>query len=70
MLTSSGGPTKPVPVSREENYSEKLSNIPGIQHLGPLFRTSDVVELTESETEYVVRCIKHCYTNHLVFQVF
>ncbi|KAJ8920282.1 hypothetical protein NQ315_011943 [Exocentrus adspersus] len=67
MLVSQG-PAKPAPVSREENYAEKLSAIPGIQTLGPLFRTSDVVELTESETEYFVRCIKHCYSNHVVLQ--
>lgn len=36
--------------------------------MGPLFRSSETVELTESETEYFVRCIKHCYTNHVVLQ--
>lgn len=36
--------------------------------MGPLFRSSDVVELTESETEYFVRCIKHCYAEHVVLQ--
>lgn len=66
MLISSA--PKPVPVSREENYTEKLSAIPGIQQLGPLFRSSEIVELTESETEYVVRCVKHCYMKHMVLQ--
>lgn len=60
------GPVRPVPVSREENFTEKLSVIPGIQELGPLFKSSETVELTESETEYFVRCIKHCYNSHLV----
>ena len=27
------------------------------------------MELTESETEYVVRCVKHTYLRHIVFQV-
>ncbi|XP_044734358.1 coatomer subunit gamma isoform X1 [Chrysoperla carnea] len=54
--------------SREEMYMEKLSNIPEIQQLGPLFKSSAVVELTESETEYTVRCIKHSYPSHLVLQ--
>lgn len=62
------GPIKPTPVSREENYTEKLSAIPGIQAIGPLFKSSEVVELTESETEYYVRCIKHCFTHHMVLQ--
>lgn len=61
-------PPKPVLVSREESYMEKLSAIPGIQQLGPLFRSSETVELTEMETEYVVRCVKHVYSKHLVLQ--
>lgn len=67
MLISTNVP-KPIPVSREENFTEKLNLIPGIQEFGPLFRSSEMVELTESETEYFVRCIKHCFTNHLVLQ--
>ncbi|XP_018336880.1 coatomer subunit gamma [Agrilus planipennis] len=62
------GPSKPIPVSREENYTERLSTLPGIQTLGPLFKSSEIIELTESETEYVVRCVKHCYTKHMVLQ--
>ncbi|KAJ8980772.1 hypothetical protein NQ317_016023 [Molorchus minor] len=67
MLVSQG-PTKLAPISREENFAEKLSAIPSIQNLGPLFRSSEMVELTESETEYYVRCIKHCFTGHMVLQ--
>lgn len=62
------GPPKAIPISREENYAEKLSSISGIQQLGPMFRTSEMVELTESETEYVICCIKHSYSRHLVLQ--
>lgn len=67
MIVSTG-PAKLIQLSREDNYTEKLSAIPGIAQLGPLFRSSDTAELTESETEYVVRCIKHVYTSHLVLQ--
>ncbi|KAI4461365.1 coatomer subunit gamma [Holotrichia oblita] len=67
-MLSSTGPSKPVQASREENYIKELSNVPELQQLGPLFKSSDVVELTESETEFVVRCIKHSYTKHLVLQ--
>ena len=49
---------------------EQLSAIPEFVKLGPLFKSSDKpVELTESETEYVVRCIKHTFLDHIVFQV-
>ncbi|GFG30080.1 hypothetical protein Cfor_09505 [Coptotermes formosanus] len=55
-------------VSREESYAEKLQSVPELVAFGPLFRSSEPVELTESETEYVVRCIKHCFPQHLILQ--
>ena len=49
---------------------EQLSSVPEFADLGPLFKSSDKpVELTESETEYVVRCVKHTFNKHIVFQV-
>ncbi|XP_076062943.1 coat protein (coatomer) gamma isoform X3 [Oratosquilla oratoria] len=51
-----------------EKYVEQLSAIPQFAMLGPLFKSSQPVELTESETEYVVRCIKHTFINHIVLQ--
>ena len=50
--------------------AEVLSSIPEIAKLGPLFKSSDKpLELTESETEYVVKCVKHAFADHIVFQV-
>ncbi|RXM31571.1 Coatomer subunit gamma-2 [Acipenser ruthenus] len=54
--------------SRQDIYQEQLAAIPEFKALGPLFKSSDPVQLTEAETEYVVRCIKHTFTNHMVFQ--
>lgn len=48
--------------------TEQLAAIPEFQALGPLFKSSDPVQLTEAETEYVVRCIKHTFARHMVFQ--
>ncbi|XP_072948441.1 coatomer subunit gamma-like [Epargyreus clarus] len=59
---------KPVPVSLEEMYSEQLSKIPGIERLGPIFKTVTPTELTEAETEYRVRLIKHIYPRHVIMQ--
>lgn len=50
-------------------YVEQLSAIPAFASLGPLFKSSPPVELTESETEYVVRCVKHTFLGHIVMQV-
>lgn len=48
---------------------EQLAAVPEFMNLGPLFKSSEPVQLTEAETEYFVRCIKHMFTNHIVFQV-
>lgn len=48
--------------------TEQLAAIPEFQGLGPLFKSSDLVQLTEAETEYVVRCVKHTFARHMVFQ--
>lgn len=59
-----------VAVAREESFAEKLLSVPELASLpGPLFRSSEAIQLTESETEYVVKCIKHSFPHHLVLQV-
>ncbi|XP_068108802.1 coatomer subunit gamma-1 [Hyperolius riggenbachi] len=55
--------------SRQEIFQEQLAAVPEFKSLGALFKSSaEPVALTESETEYVVRCTKHTFVNHLVFQ--
>jgi len=49
-------------------YLELLNSVPEIAALGPLFKSCSPVEVTETECEYVVSCIKHIYNEHLVFQ--
>uniref|UniRef100_A0A8W4F6Z6 Coatomer subunit gamma n=1 Tax=Sus scrofa TaxID=9823 RepID=A0A8W4F6Z6_PIG len=58
-----------VAATRQEIFQEQLAAVPEFQGLGPLFKSSpEPVALTESETEYVIRCTKHTFTNHMVFQ--
>ncbi|KAJ3196237.1 Coatomer subunit gamma-2 [Entophlyctis luteolus] len=54
--------------SSVNGYAAAMEKIPQLVALGPVFKSSKVVELTESETEYVVGCIKHVFKNHVVFQ--
>uniref|UniRef100_UPI00398E660E coatomer subunit gamma-1 n=1 Tax=Pristiophorus japonicus TaxID=55135 RepID=UPI00398E660E len=55
--------------SRQDIFQEQLAAIPEFKDLGPLFKSSpNPVPLTESETEYVVRCTKHTFGNHIAFQ--
>jgi len=73
---ASGGltskPDKPTTTSatRHDMFVEKLAAVPELQklNLGPLFRSSQPVELTESETEYTVAVIKHVFPGHIVLQ--
>ncbi|XP_077196495.1 coatomer subunit gamma-2 [Paroedura picta] len=60
--------TEKVAPSRQDIFQEQLAAIPEFKNLGPLFKSSEPVQLTEAETEYFVRCIKHVFLNHIVFQ--
>lgn len=42
--------------------------MPELAHLGRVFRSSAAVELTETETEYVIKCVKHVFEAHVVLQ--
>ena len=59
--------TDQMPTSVE--LTEQLAAIPELANLGPLFKSSQPVEITESETEYYVQCIKHTFSHYIVFQV-
>ncbi|KAI9205702.1 adaptin N terminal region-domain-containing protein [Polychytrium aggregatum] len=49
-------------------YAEAMEKIPQLSHLGLLLKSSSVTELTESETEYLVACVRHVFPKHLVFE--
>jgi len=51
------------PASQEELFA-----IPAFASYGALFKSSESIELTERETEYLVRCVKHVFESHVVLQ--
>lgn len=51
-----------------QKYAAQLQAIPEIAAFGGVLKSSPVVELTESETEYVVSAIKHIFKEHIVIQ--
>lgn len=55
-------------LANAQKHSQQLVQIPELKAHGALVRSSSPVELTESETEYVVSVIKHIYKEHLVLQ--
>ncbi|XP_017100938.2 coatomer subunit gamma isoform X2 [Drosophila bipectinata] len=67
MLVTSSAP-RPPKITREEESAARLAQLPGIQVLGPIHRSTAPIQLTESETEYTVQCIKHIFGQHVVLQ--
>jgi len=66
-LPKSTKPDKPTP-AKQDIYAEQLAAIPEFAHLGPLFKSSNPINLTEPETEYNIKCIKHVFSGYIVFQ--
>lgn len=51
-----------------QKYATELQKIPELAAYGAVLKSSPVSELTESETEYVVKAIKHIFKEHVVLQ--
>jgi coatomer protein complex subunit gamma len=49
-------------------FAQELASIPQFAGLGTLVKSAATLMLTEAETEYVVRCIKHIFPEHVVLQ--
>ncbi|KAK9897067.1 coatomer subunit gamma [Cystobasidium minutum MCA 4210] len=65
---TAAGPS-PSAAEAQSRYAEQLKAIPDFKDYGEVLRSSSKpVELTESETEYVVTCVKHIFKEHIVFQ--
>lgn len=59
-----------IAATRQDLYAEQIAAIPKLAalDLGPILKSSLPVELTESETEYVIQCVKHMFKDHVVLQ--
>lgn len=51
-----------------QRYVQQLLQVPELKGHGGVLKSSSVVELTESETEYVVSVVKHIFKEHIVLQ--
>lgn len=53
----------------QSSYAAQLSAVPELETYGAVLKSSSKpIELTESETEYVVTAVKHVFKEHIVFQ--
>jgi len=51
-----------------DDAAAELYKVPALAALGSVFRSTRPVELTESETEYVVSVVKHILAEHVVLE--
>ena len=51
-----------------QRYAQQLQQIPEIAAYGGVLKSSPIVALTESETEYVVSAVKHIFKEAIVLQ--
>ena len=65
---AAGGMAEAASASATQKYAEQLLQYPDIKAYGTLLKSSAPVELSESETEYVVTAVKHIFKEHIVVQ--
>lgn len=62
-------PAAPSAAEKQSAYLQQLSEVPEFGSYGPVVNSSlTPAQLTESETEYQVTCVKHVFKEHIVFQ--
>lgn len=66
--TPSGAEAAASATAAAQQYAQELLAIPELKEFGSVLKSSPVVELTEAETEYVVRVVKHIFKEHIVLQ--
>ena len=63
-------PPPPTAAETQSAYAQQLAQVPEFLSYGPVLNsTATPAQLTESETEYQVTCVKHIFKEHIVFQV-
>jgi len=64
-------PLAPSAAEKQSAYAQQLADVPEFTSYGPILNSSaNPAQLTESETEYQVNCVKHIFKEHVVFQVY
>jgi hypothetical protein len=67
---TSATPPPPTAAETQSTYAQQLADVPELAQYGTVLNsTSKPMQLTESETEYQVTCVKHIFQEHIVFQV-
>ncbi|KAJ2920453.1 hypothetical protein H1R20_g16641, partial [Candolleomyces eurysporus] len=65
----SPAPQAPSAAETQSAYAQQLAEVPEFASYGAVLNSSATpAQLTESETEYQVTCVKHIFKEHIVFQ--
>ncbi|KIK70520.1 hypothetical protein GYMLUDRAFT_32551 [Collybiopsis luxurians FD-317 M1] len=65
----SSTPPPPTAAETQTAYAQQLAEVPEFTSYGPVLNSSATpIQLTDSETEYQVTCVKHIFQEHVVFQ--
>ena len=63
-------PPPPTAAETQSTYAQQLAEVTELANYGPVLNSSaKPAQLTETETEYQVTCVKHIFKEHIVFQV-
>ncbi|KAH9949393.1 coatomer subunit gamma [Amylocystis lapponica] len=69
LETIAASPPPQTAAETQSAYAQQLADVPEFAPYGPILTSSaKPAQLTESETEYQVSCVKHIYKEHIVFQ--
>ncbi|KAG8219412.1 coatomer subunit gamma [Butyriboletus roseoflavus] len=62
-------PPPPTAAETQSTYAQQLAEVTELADYGPVLNSSaKPAQLTETETEYQVTCVKHIFKEHIVFQ--
>ncbi|KAF8559932.1 coatomer subunit gamma [Imleria badia] len=66
---TNASPPPPTAAETQSTYAQQLAEVAELADYGPVLNSSaKPVQLTETETEYQVTCVKHIFKEHIVFQ--
>ena len=69
-IRTNASPPPPTAAETQSTYAQQLAEVAELADYGPVLNSSaKPVQLTETETEYQVTCVKHIFKEHIVFQV-
>lgn len=67
---TNASPPPPTAAQTQSTYAQQLTEVVELADYGPVINSSaKPAQLTETETEYQVTCVKHIFKEHIVFQV-